>query len=210
MSDAVEYPPQSDAPPAPAGAGDASFWYLLCTTPLSDLMCGRLTGPIRRASTVAQPQLPAALLALANDVAQRTRLWRSERLDVAREIAALIAPAGAGKDSLRGMPLLMTPARGVPSATQPAAGIYLATRPSDAELDRLIAWSIAHGVILYSPFEGHVERGAAGGLALEEKVRLYINAGTLEKSGVELKPRAHLSFDVTVFYKDLDEQVRRS
>ena len=30
--------------------------------------------------------------------------------------------------------------------------------------------------------------GAAGGLELEEKVRLYINAGTLEKSGVELKP----------------------
>ena len=105
---------------------------------------------------------------------------------LAREISALIAPTGSDKAMLRGMPLLLTSGTGAPA--EGTAGIFLASRPSDAELDRLIRWSIEHGVILYSPFEGHVERGASGGLALEQKVRLYINSGTLEAAGVQLKP----------------------
>ena len=113
-------------------------------------------------------------------------LLYADEPQLAQEISALIAPADTDKAKLRGMPLLLTAGTAAPA--EGTAGIFLATRPSDAELDRLIRWSIEHGVILYSPFEGHVERGAAGGLALEQKVRLYINAGTLKKSGVELKP----------------------
>ena len=113
-------------------------------------------------------------------------LLYADEPQLAREISALIAPPGAGKDSLRGMPLLMT--SGMSEPPPGTAGIFLATRPTDAEFQRLLDWSVGHGVILYSPFEGHVERGAAGGLALEEKVRLFINAATLKKSGVELKP----------------------
>jgi hypothetical protein len=113
-------------------------------------------------------------------------LLYSDEPQLAREISALIAPAESDKAKLRGMPLLLTAGTAAPA--EGTAGIFLATRPSDAELDGLIRWSIAHGVILYSPFEGHVERGAAGGLALEQKVRLYINAGTLQAAGVELKP----------------------
>lgn len=105
---------------------------------------------------------------------------------LAQEISALIAPPGSDKARLRGMPLLLT--AGTAEPPPGTAGIFLATRPTDAEFQRLLDWSVIHGVILYSPFEGHVERGASGGLALEQKVRLYINAGTLEASGVKLKP----------------------
>jgi hypothetical protein len=113
-------------------------------------------------------------------------LLYADQPQLAQEISALIAPADSDKARLRGMPLLLTSGTAAPA--EGTAGIFLATRPSDADLDRLIRWSIEHGVILYSPFEGHVERGAAGGLALEQKVRLYINAGTLKAAGVELKP----------------------
>ena len=109
----------------------------------------------------------------------------AEEPQLAQEISALIAPTGE-KSALRGMPLLLTAGTGEPPAG--AAGIFLASRPTDEEFRRLLDWSVLHGVILYSPFEGHVERGAAGGLALEQKVRLYINQSTLKASGVELKP----------------------
>jgi hypothetical protein len=113
-------------------------------------------------------------------------LLYADEPQLAREISALIAPDGSDKAMLRGMPLLLT--SGTDAPADGTAGIFLASRPPDAELDRLIRWSIEHGVILYSPFEGHVERGASGGLALEQKVRLYINSGTLEAAGVQLKP----------------------
>ena len=113
-------------------------------------------------------------------------LLYADEPQLAREISALIAPPGSDKAKLRGMPLLLT--SGTDDPPSGTAGIFLATRPTDAEFQRLLDWCVVHGVILYSPFEGHVERGASGGLALEQKVRLYINAGTLEASGVKLKP----------------------
>jgi hypothetical protein len=110
------------------------------------------------------------------------------------EIGALIAPADASKARVRGMPVTVLASAQLPdsgsgaaNAGQPA-GVFLASIPSDAELDRLIAWSIAHGVIVYSPFEGHVERGVAGGITIEAKVQPYVNLATLKASGVELKP----------------------
>ncbi len=43
-------------------------------------------------------------------------------------------------------------------------------------------------MILYSPFEGDVERGVTAGLSIEAKVLPFVNQRTLEASGVELKP----------------------
>ena len=66
--------------------------------------------------------------------------------------------------------------------------LFLATPLGASELDRLVAWSIRHGVILYSPFEGDVERGVLAGVSIEAKVLPYINQRTLDASGVEFKP----------------------
>jgi hypothetical protein len=43
-------------------------------------------------------------------------------------------------------------------------------------------------VVLYSPFEGHVERGVPAGIAVEAKVQPYLNLSALQAAGIELKP----------------------
>ena len=106
---------------------------------------------------------------------------------LAGEIGALIAPPS--KAAVRGVPLTVQSSTRLPAeGGEVPAGLFLASIPSDAELDRLVRWSIAHRVIVYSPFEGHVERGIAGGISIEAKVQPYVNLGTLKAAGVELKP----------------------
>ena len=67
------------------------------------------------------------------------------------------------------------------------AGIFLAQAPDAATLRAIVRFGIANKVIVYSPFEGHVESGVLGGLAVEAQVRPYINEGTLTASNIRLK-----------------------
>lgn len=102
-------------------------------------------------------------------------------------VSGLIAPPGAA--AIRGLPVEVESLRGVDyiEAREPV-GVFLAGVPSSEELARLVRWGIERGVIVYSPFEGDVERGATAGLSIDAKVLPYLNAGTLEASGVTLKP----------------------
>lgn len=105
----------------------------------------------------------------------------------AAEVAALIAPADAR--TIRDLPVetVISPALPTDRAPLPAA-VFLATRPSSGEIDSLVRWSIAHHAIVYSPFEGDVERGIPAGLAVEAKVQPFLNLTTLEAAGIALKP----------------------
>lgn len=67
------------------------------------------------------------------------------------------------------------------------AGIFLAQAPGPGPLEAVVRFGIANHVIVYSPFEGHVERGVLGGLAVEAQVRPYLNLTTLGASSVNLK-----------------------
>jgi len=51
-----------------------------------------------------------------------------------------------------------------------------------------VRWSTAAKVVLYSPFDGDVERGAAAGLCIEAKVQPFLNMPALQAAGVEIKP----------------------
>lgn len=73
------------------------------------------------------------------------------------------------------------------AASRPAA-VFLADAPEDKTLERLVAFSIQNKVILYSPFEGHVEKGVLGGLSVEAQVRPYVNLKTLAAANLKLKP----------------------
>jgi hypothetical protein len=108
----------------------------------------------------------------------------------AQEVIELIAPAGdAEQGRIRGLALQVEATDALPAGSDVhPAGVFLATAPTGEELDRLVRWSIAQHVIVYSPFEGHVERGVTAGLAIEAKVQPYVNLSTLEAAGVELKP----------------------
>jgi hypothetical protein len=64
------------------------LWRRLRHTPLRDVVRGRLTARFDLEREIARHGLPAPLARMIFDVARRTRLWRSEKIDVARELAA--------------------------------------------------------------------------------------------------------------------------
>ncbi|MBL8991304.1 MAG: hypothetical protein JNJ48_06965 [Phycisphaerae bacterium] len=71
-------------------------WGLLRTTPLGDVLRGRLTGRLHPARVIGESGLPAPVRRLVADVVRRTRLWRGERVEVARE---LLSHFGEGLES---------------------------------------------------------------------------------------------------------------
>jgi hypothetical protein len=70
----------------------------------------------------------------------------------------------------------------------PPAAIFLAEPPKDDGLRRIVRYGIDHGLIVYSPFEGDVEKGILGGISVEAKVQPYLNQTTLDASHVTLRP----------------------
>jgi hypothetical protein len=67
------------------------------------------------------------------------------------------------------------------------AGIFLAQAPSPRALREVVDFGISHHVIVYSPFEGHVESGVLGGLSIEAQVRPYVNLTTLRESKIQVR-----------------------
>lgn len=108
----------------------------------------------------------------------------------AAEVGDLVAPSTSPESArIRDLPIEMVTSATLPTDKAPLpAAVFLATRLSSAEVDGLVRWSIAHRVIVYSPFEGDVERGISAGLAVEAKVQPFLNLTTLEAAGIELKP----------------------
>lgn len=78
------------------------------------------------------------------------------------------------------------------------AGVFVAQPLPQSALRVLIRYGIEHHVIVYSPFEGDVERGILGGISVEAQVRPYVNASTLAASNVSLKS---LFFKVTKVFR---------
>lgn len=68
-----------------------------------------------------------------------------------------------------------------------AAGVFVAEPPADRDLRSLVDWGIAHRTIVFSPFEGHVEQGVLGGIAIGARVEPVINGRTLAASGIVIK-----------------------
>lgn len=131
---------------------------------------------------------------LLADVALESKASGDGRIDVAifaatepvlDEVAPLIAPEGVAS---RGPQFAIRHERVLGEDTAPPVALFLATPVAANDLDRLVAWSVRHGVILYSPFEGDVERGVLAGVSIEAKVLPYLNQSTLRASGIEFKP----------------------
>jgi hypothetical protein len=66
--------------------------------------------------------------------------------------------------------------------------VFIAQSPGAAALRTLIRQGIEKQIVVYSPFEGHVETGVLGGISVEAQVRPYVNRATLEASHISLKP----------------------
>lgn len=67
---------------------EPSRWHRLRHTPLRDVVFGRVTGRLDVRPLLATSELSPAVRALIERVVRRTRLWRLEKVDVARELVA--------------------------------------------------------------------------------------------------------------------------
>lgn len=67
------------------------------------------------------------------------------------------------------------------------AGIFLTQRLDAGQLKALTAYANARHLVVFSPFEGDVERGVQSGLAVEARVRPYLNINALGAAQVRLK-----------------------
>lgn len=107
-------------------------------TPLTDLLRGRITG--RRARNVQtllnEAALPLPLDAITRDVVKRSRLWRSEKLDVAME---LIAHFTDGLESGQ------SPQQLAESFGDPAQAAVLIRKAK--KRNRPLAWRMARGAL---------------------------------------------------------------
>lgn len=107
------------------------------------------------------------------------------------DVARSLRGGAAEPEPIRGMPVVVetTQARGLERyGTRSPAGVFIA-QPADArDLAGFVRFGIDHRVIVYSPFEGDVERGIHAGLSVEAQVRPYVNTATLAASGIAIKP----------------------
>lgn len=105
--------------------------------------------------------------------------------------AAALAERFANEDRIHGLSVVTEvtndPAFAAYDKRVPA-GIFIADAPAKQQLASIVHWGISHRVIVYSPFEGHVEKGVLGGLSVEAQVRPYVNRATVEASQISLKP----------------------
>jgi hypothetical protein len=110
--------------------------------------------------------------------------------DRKRALELAVAFGGPAAEPIHGTPVLAEATSDAALAAYAArvpAGVFLAQAPGAEALRGLVRWGIERHVIVYSPFEGHVESGVTGGLVVEAQVRPYVNLTTLNASHLNLK-----------------------
>jgi hypothetical protein len=83
-----------------SNAARASFLHRLTTTPLRDAVRGRLSARLDWQGRLASSSLPVPARLLVERVVTRTRLWRSEKVDVADELTAHFLDASAAGEKI--------------------------------------------------------------------------------------------------------------
>ena len=67
------------------------------------------------------------------------------------------------------------------------AGLLLIEPLSDEVLKPIIDYATKKQILLFSPFDGDIERGVSAGIFVGSKIRPYFNLNSLKKSRIELK-----------------------
>jgi hypothetical protein len=169
------------------------------------LLTGHSARPVRAASDDGRVAMGArlfrAMLDADVDLARKTLpdgrllvvfLHRGDATRAAR-LASEFTTAGKGGKALpvAGLPLAIELTNDPTFAafdTRPPAGIFLTEALDGKTLRDVIEFGVTHKRIVYSPFDGDVERGVLGGLSIEAQVKLSVNERTMEASSVALKP----------------------
>jgi hypothetical protein len=69
----------------------------------------------------------------------------------------------------------------------PLAGVFVTQKLNAEQLQILTAFANARHLVVFSPFQGDVERGVQSGIAVEARVRPYLNINALRAARVRLK-----------------------
>ncbi|MCP4901148.1 MAG: YfiR family protein [bacterium] len=67
------------------------------------------------------------------------------------------------------------------------AGIFLVDSLPEKDLQAIIGFAVDNHVVLFSPHEGHVEKGVLGGLVIEAQVRPHVNLKAARDSEINIK-----------------------
>jgi len=68
------------------------------------------------------------------------------------------------------------------------AGIFVTQKLNPGQIMTLTAFANEQHMVVFSPFEGDVEKGMQSGIAVEARVRPYLNKSALQAAQVHLKP----------------------
>ncbi len=68
------------------------------------------------------------------------------------------------------------------------AGIFLVQHLDSDRFNSILEYGREKKIIVLSPFEGDVEKGATAGIFVGFRIYPYINAASLKLSGIEIKP----------------------
>ncbi len=82
---------------------------------------------------------------------------------------------------------ILSLAESIAASRKCLAGVFLTQRLDDEQLQTLMAFANAQHVVVFSPFEGDVERGVHSGIVVEARVRPYLNTDALRAAKVRLK-----------------------
>ena len=66
--------------------------------------------------------------------------------------------------------------------------VFFVSAPKEAEFKKWLDWSAKTRTILFSPFEGHVERGMTAGISIQAKVQPLLNQSKAQALQLKLKP----------------------
>ena len=67
------------------------------------------------------------------------------------------------------------------------AGIFIAEHVGD-DLPFILQFAEQKGILVFSPFEGDVERGAPAGIYISDRIFPYVNIEALNRFNIRLKP----------------------
>lgn len=111
-----------------------------------------------------------------------------EEKDRAENIANLIRKKVATLAGVKTSPVAIPLSQVLQSSNQKYAG-YLLTEILDSEnLNEIISHSSMNHNLLFSPFEGDIERGVASSIFVGAKIRPYFNLRALSQAKINLKP----------------------
>lgn len=103
----------------------------------------------------------------------------------AEKLAALIKEV----KTIRDIPLIVTTVRHKnlnDYKMEPIAGIFI-IEPIYKNINHIIEFSGKHQCILFSPFNGDIEKGVVAGISVSDMVLPYININSMRKYNIQLK-----------------------